>query len=265
MTATLIQIAYSPWSEKARWALDHHHVPYRKVEYLVMIGEPLLRLKLGKRRGPATVPALIDRDQMFTDSWSIARHAEAVGSGAPLFPPHAIDAIRDFDERAERLMAAGRARTTARTLESAAALKEALPPPLRLLGPAGLPIAKVGARFLQKKYATDAQSLDRHRRTIEEELAGLRAALDGRDHLVGDAFSYADVCMASALQFVSPIELHGARLDGSGLDGSGLDGSRLDGARLGEATRAAWTEPDLASEYGDVLAWRDRLYARRHG
>jgi glutathione S-transferase len=242
MTATLVQIAYSPWSEKARWALDHHGVRYRKVEYLVMLGEPLLRLKLGKRGGPATVPALIDRDQVFTDSWSIARHAEAVGSGAPLFPPEAIDAIQDFDRRAERILSAGRARTTARTLESPEALKEALPPPLRILGPAGMPFAKLGARFLQRKYATDQQSLEAHRSTLEEELAELRTALAGGDHLVGDTLSYADICMGCALQFVSPIELHGAR--------------------LGAATRGCWAEPELAREYADVIAWRDRLYAR---
>lgn len=243
MTATLVQIGYSPWSEKARWALDHHRVRYRRIEYLVMIGEPVLRLRLRKRQGPATVPVLIDRDQTFPDSWTIARHAEAVGSGAPLFPADAFERIRDLDARSERMLAAGRARTTARTLASPAALREALPPPLRVLGPAGLPLAKLGARFLQTKYATDAATLEEHRRTLEEELAGLQEALRGRDHLVGERLTYADISVASALQFVAPIALRGA-------------------GRLGEATRATWSEPDLARAFADVISWRDRLYAR---
>ena len=242
MTVTLVQIRYSPWSEKARWALDHHRVPYRRIEYLTMIGEPLLRLRLGKLRGPATVPALIDRDQIFPDSWSIARHAEAVGSGASLFPADALETIRGFDEQAERLMAAGRARTTARTLESVEALREALPKPLHALGAAGLATAKMAARFLQKKYGTDARTLDEHFRTIEEELSALKRAIEGRDYLVGDGFTYADICTIAALQFVAPIDLKGVR--------------------LGPATRAAWTESELSARFADVLAWRDRVYAR---
>lgn len=239
MTVTLVQIGYSPWSEKARWALDHHRIAYRKVDYLPMVAEPLLRFRLGKLTGPVTVPVLIDRDQIFTDSYTIARHADAVGRGALLFPPDSIDTIARFDENSNRLLEAGRARTTARTLESEAALREALPPPLRRLGPLGLPIAKLGARYLQKKYATDAATLEAHRETMERELERLRESLGSRDHLVGDGFSYADICMAVSLQFVAPIAAAG---------------------RLGKATRATWSEPDLAAAFDDVVSWRDRTY-----
>lgn len=246
MSVTLVQIGHSPWSEKARWALDHHRISYRRIEYLTMIGEPILRLRLrgapGRGAGPATVPVLIDRDRIYADSWTIAHHADAVGAGAPLFPPDAIDAVREIDQRAERLMNAGRARTAARTLESPRALQEALPPPLRMLGPAGLPIAKLGARFLQRKYRADSRSLEDHERTMDDELAALRSTLGERDYFVDDAFSFADVAVASAMQFVAPIA--------------------FSGMRLGEATRAAWTEIDLARRYDDLVAWRDRIYAR---
>ena len=69
----------------------------------------------------------------------------------------------------------------------------------------------------------------------------LRAALDGREHLL-DAFSFADITMATSLQFILPVD------------------DRY--IALGPATRDAWTHPTLASEYADLLAWRDRLYAR---
>jgi glutathione S-transferase len=47
--------------------------------------------------------------------------------------------------------------------------------------------------------------------------------------------------MAASLQFVLPVE---ARY-----------------IALGPATRAVWTNPKLAEDYADLLAWRDRLYA----
>ena len=35
----LYSLVYSPWSEKARWALDHHRIAYRRVRYEPVIGE----------------------------------------------------------------------------------------------------------------------------------------------------------------------------------------------------------------------------------
>jgi len=35
----LVGIPFSPWSEKARWALDVRRVPYRKVTYAPLLGE----------------------------------------------------------------------------------------------------------------------------------------------------------------------------------------------------------------------------------
>jgi glutathione S-transferase len=46
--------------------------------------------------------------------------------------------------------------------------------------------------------------------------------------------------MATALAFVRPREA----------------------ARLGPATRTALIEPEIAPRYEDLLAWRDRIYAR---
>ena len=71
----------------------------------------------------------------------------------------------------------------------------------------------------------------------------MRDALsDGRRCLLGE-FSYADIAMASALQFVAPVgDEH---------------------IRLGPATRRAWTDLDLAGELTDLIEWRDQLYASR--
>ncbi len=37
----LIGLHYSPWTEKARWALDRQRVPYAFEEHLPMLGEML--------------------------------------------------------------------------------------------------------------------------------------------------------------------------------------------------------------------------------
>ena len=55
---TLIHLPYSPWSQKARWALDHHGIAYRTQKYLPMLGEPYLRWRTGRWRRRATVPVL---------------------------------------------------------------------------------------------------------------------------------------------------------------------------------------------------------------
>src|SRR4051812_46178482 len=93
MTALFIQLPYSPWSERARWALDHHHVPYRAVEHVPMVFEPGLRAvtaaltRSGRRLfEKITVPMLIDEGKVYPDSVAIAEHAEQVGSGSPLVP-----------------------------------------------------------------------------------------------------------------------------------------------------------------------------------
>ena len=47
----LYGIAYSPWTAKARWALDHHKIPYRYREHLILFGMPELRWRLKKPFG----------------------------------------------------------------------------------------------------------------------------------------------------------------------------------------------------------------------
>ena len=78
---------FSPWSEKARWALDVRHVRYDYRRYAPLVGEPALRFKLRKWTGPVTVPVLTDDDgTTFDDSATIARWADTRGDGPTLFP-----------------------------------------------------------------------------------------------------------------------------------------------------------------------------------
>jgi glutathione S-transferase len=92
-----------------------------------------------------------------------------------------------------------------------------------------------------RTYATSADQEAHHESVVRQALDTLRAALaGGRDHLVADRLSFADIAMAVSLQFILPVSDQYIE--------------------LGPATRAAWTHPALAADHGDLLAWRDRLY-----
>lgn len=235
----LVALSYSPWSEKARWALLHHRVPFRETEYVPMVGVPMLRAFTGRWRGRVTVPAFrTDGGEVLTDSWDIARWAEAHGQGTPLFPSEHLPAIEAWNAASERVMAAGRALTTRRVAADREALLEAVPGfvPKALAGPLG----ESGVGYFMRKYGLDAGSEAERTETIRHELKSWRAALGGSDTLAG-ALTHAEVAMALALQFVKP--------------------ATAGRPRLKPATARCWTLPELSAEFADLLDWRDRLLA----
>jgi glutathione S-transferase len=233
---TLLHLTYSPWSEKARWALDHHRIAYDRESYVPMLGEPMLRVRVRRLRGKVTVPVLFDGGAPLMDSFAIARWADRRGSGATLFPAGRDAEIERWNALGERLLAAGRAGSVERTLHDREALHEALPPGLRRLGPAGAALAGVGARYILHKYRGAED-----RSTMREVMGELRDALRGGPHLLG-ALSYADIAMAVSLQLVSPVS--------------------DEFLRIGPGYRRVCTDPELAGEFADVLSWRDAIYAK---
>ena len=234
--------SFAPWCEKARWALDHHRVPYDYTEHLPMIGELGLRIAARKWSGRVTVPLLVDGGDALMDSVAIARWAERRGAGSPLFPAERDDAIAAWNERSEMVMTAGRALLLPRIAASSAALREQLPPfvPRSLRG-ALKPLASSGVGHLTRKYGIRGEDHAAHESRARAALDELRAVVsNGSEHLLG-AFSFADITMATSLQFILPVD------------------DRY--IALGPATREVWTHPELAREHADLIAWRDRLYA----
>jgi glutathione S-transferase len=239
----LLHLPYSPWSERARWALDLRDVPYRRVTYQPIFGEPRLRLALRRLRGPVSVPVLFTDDAgVLADSFAIARFADAHGRGAGprLFPDGSDAVIAGYNQASERALAAGRALALRRIQASDDALLELVPRALRRpLGRGAVAVSRAAVGRTLRKYGGDRQSIETARATLREILGELRRDLSGRPTLL-DGFSYADVTMAQALVFVAP--------------------PTTDQLRIAPANRAAFADAELAAEFADLVAWRDALY-----
>lgn len=245
----LLGLTYSPWTEKARWALDVRRVPYRFRHYQPLIGEPALRLRLRRFTGRVTVPVLATDDgQMLGDSALIARWADDRGEGPRLFPAGHDAAIQRFIDLSERGEAAGRALSLRRMRADDAALAEMVPRKLRKrLGPLAVWIAGIGIDRTLRKYDGHREGPDAQRKILVAALDDLRQALTSAPSnatpsapktLFG-SLTFADIAMAQVLVSVEP-------------PASGL--------KLGEASRRSFTEPGLREQYADLIAWRDDLY-----
>jgi glutathione S-transferase len=244
-TRKLVQLSYSPWSERARWALDHHAIAYRTIEHAPFLGELRLRRLVGRKKGRATVPVLIDRDTVLTDSWDIVRYADSIGNGPKLIPPDQEAGVREWTELADRASSQGRALVVGALLSSDAALDEALPFALPgWLYPAMRPVTRFGLRWFARKYDLWPSAAEEREAPMRSALDRLSAAIRSSSYLLGK-FTYADIAMATLLQGISPV-------------GNGY-------IRLGPATRRAWTRPTLEKDYPEAVRWRDNLYVEHRG
>jgi glutathione S-transferase len=240
MSRTLYGLSVSPWSERARWALEHHDLAYAYHEHVPMIGELLLRRKAGVKK--ATVPLLADGDLVVMGSVPIARHADKVGRGEPLFPRGKDAEIDRWVEKAERMMEVGRAWLTRRLLANKATQAEALPSFVPgILRGAFAPSAAMAVRFIAKKHAVPENVDAEVQRTLRPLLQELgKAVRESGSYLVGSSFSAADLVLAATIHIVRPHER----------------------AKLGPLTREAWTNDALVADFGDLLEWRDAIYAK---
>jgi glutathione S-transferase len=246
----LYGLPYSPWSEKARWALDARNVAYESRTYQPLIGEPSLRARLKKWRGPVTVPVLVTPGKAIGDSFEIARYADARGSGPRLFPPGKETTIAEYNDLSERGLSAGRALSLPQMLADRDALNELVPRAIKArLGRFSPALAAFGIRRTMRKYGSRRQSRDLQERTLVEVLDRLRDALakstsQSEPRTLLAEFSYADIAMAQVLAFANP---------------------PATGLKLGAGSRRAFSLPDIASRYADLIAWRDAIYAKyRH-
>jgi glutathione S-transferase len=241
MQPRLIAIPYSPWSIKAKWALDHHGVDYRYVPHMPMAGELLLRVRARKWRGRVSVPVLVTDDGPIGDSWDIVQWAEDKGNNEPLFDRAHRETIKEWNARSEALLEAGRALALGKMMRSRGAQREGVPAPAAIR-PLLAPVGWLGIRFVAGKYGAignEARFMDE----LRIGLGTLARAVKGDGHVIGDKLSYADIAMTVATFFIKP------------------PGRKID--HLRDATRECWTQHELAEEFASVIEWRDRILSRR--
>ena len=240
----LIGLTISPFSDRAKWALDHHRLPYRYSEHLLIFGIPELRLKLRNFTGGVTVPALIDGSRRLMDSFDIAEYADGRGAGSKLFPAGFREKIREWNEVSEEICDDGRAVVSENVRRDPQAQRVLMPPTLPAwMRRAASTLTSLATSYLNRSFAMTAQPRPVREARLHGNLGRIRTALGrgGGKYLHGDTLTYADVTIACALQMIRP-----------------ATGSFLD---KHEATRRCWTQPALAAEFSDILAWRDQLVA----
>ena len=242
----LLGLPYSPWSEKARWALEARRVPHEKRTYQPLLGEPELRIALRRPFGNVSVPVLlVEGGRAIADSLEIARWADARGEGPTLFPKEHEAEIARWVARSEDALAAGRALSLRRMLHDDEALAEMVPRPMRALGAVAVAIGRMGVARTLRKYGGHRAGPDAHERALTAVLDELRTALAAHGHMPGAAttllgtFTFADIAVAQALCFVTPPPF---------------------GLKLGKASRRSFTDERFAERYADSVEWRDALY-----
>jgi glutathione S-transferase len=236
---TLVALNVSPWSERAKWALDHHGLAYDVVPHMPVLGERRLRRLVGPDKPRATVPVLLAGAEVISESWDIAVYADREGEGSELIPTEHEAAIRDWCALADSASNAARGLVVAATLASGPALDEQALFAPAWLRPALRPVGRLATRAFARKYALRLDDGDAQTSAVRAALERLRGGLAASRYLQG-AFSYADIAMAGLLQAIVP-----------------LDDRYL---KIGPGTRAVWTHRALATEFPDLVSWRDRLY-----
>jgi glutathione S-transferase len=238
MRPILYVMSYSPWSERARFALLHHGVAFEEREHVPLIGEVALRVRARRARGVATVPLLVDGATRVMGSLAIARHADTVGRGEPLFDPGRGDEISALNDELEPMMHAVRARLLLLAEAYDDAALGLTPPSLRAL-PLSAATARLAGKYIASKHRASLEDVPER---LRAGLRAIRARLAGRPY-VFDRFSYADVVCATPLAVVSPV-----------------DDSYV---RLHAGLRRRMRHEGLATEFEDLVDWRDEIY-RRH-
>ncbi len=231
----LIGESFSPWTKKARWALEYCRLDYRYQEYIPTLSELGVRIKLRQLTGQVSVPILMVGRDVYRGSWEIACFANQESKGRSLGD---MEAISYWDQLSEDALAEGRTRVVRSVLSSKAALIEAMPsfipdplkPSLRFM-------ARDAVQRLDKKY----QHLLKPG-SIHHALTLSRAALNKSEsnYILGE-FTYADIVMAVVLEVVDPIAAHQPP--------------------LGAVTQTLWQDRSLAEAFYDLIKWRDALAA----
>ena len=185
MSIKLISMYLSPWSERVRWALAFTGLPYEKENSEPGVDEEKIR----KLPGQTLVPVLIIDGKVIPDSTAILEWLEASRPEPALLP-------RSEKDRAqvtlwEELMI-GVLGPHARTLIIGRELR------------INDPEAQRSGKYFAEKYGHSPYMEEQAKLTLRRVLLSLKQTLSGRQYLVGDAFSRADLTTAAMLMLLKP-------------------------------------------------------------
>ena len=242
---TLYTIAMSHFSEKIRWLLDEEGMPYREVALTPMF-HVMPALRMGGR-GKTTVPVLRQGKQTVQDSTRIIEWLASQPSGLQALPEAhrtEIMALEDtFDSIGDSVVRYLYQQGFAHPdFIKALWTRFATPAQTRFIHLAYVPIREVFKikLWINRRSARRAEMrLDQALRSLESRLA------DGRQYLVADRFTVADITAASLLAPLACPPEHAVYGDPAFREklaaGSGIDSER------------------------PALQWVRALYARHRG
>lgn len=238
----LYTLDVSPWSHRARWALRYHGLTWDERAHLPLLGEPLLRFRLRGSGSAPSAPALVDGDVRISDSRLIAEYADRIGAGQPLFPAEHAAEIDSWHSLSEQVLSSARVLYSAALLDAPEAMLLSLPMPAPgPLRPLGLATAHTAVKFLGAKYNYSPGDTGRARSLVRLGAQTLRSRIADRSAtpLVGDRLTWADLAMCASTYAI------------------GAPDPSL--VAMPEFSRTLWGNDELREEFGDVLAWRDRV------
>ena len=237
----------SPWSERARWALDHAGTKYDTIVYTPLVSTLYVRWLSRNFNNKLTIPVAIANNtgesQILRDSLSISLHANTsrLAQRKNLFPAEHIDEINEWYQLSESMLDILRVRANPRMKQSRDLQLNNLPAAIPTsVKPLFLPLSRYALNHFENKYPL--QSAD-HDQILIDGLNKIRSSLEksGSGYIL-DQFSYADITTAVIFQAISPCSNKFVELD--------------------DATRECWRDHQLIEQFGDLIEWRDNIYEK---
>ena len=184
-TTKLITMYGSPWSERVRWAFAFKRLPYEKQNYQPGVDDEEVK----KLTGQALVPVLVTDGKVIPDSTAILEWLEDSRPEPALLPRSEKDRaqVTLWEELAIGVLGPeGRTLITGRLLRS------------------GEPEMQQAGQYFAGKYGHSPYAETQAWLTLKRVLPSLKQTLSGRQYLVGDTFTRADLTTACMLNLLKP-------------------------------------------------------------
>ena len=245
----LITFPVSHYCEKARWALTRLNIPYIEERHA-----PLFHRFVTRQLGGTSVPILVTKTDILTDSTDILKYLDATApDDAKLYPTDAeqrqqVEELEEiFDTQLGTLTRVwAYSYTLSQPQPASARFTEGVPLLEKALFPVVFPLVRLAIRRqlqISSEYAAQAYVQIQQ---IFEKVGNLLA--DGRSYLVSDRFSAADLTFAAlSTPAVRPPEYGSPTLEYSNLE-------KLP-AKMAAQVQAF---RDMAAGQFALRLWRDR-------